>query len=40
MIDYHPGKANVVVDAVSRKCGPYPIHGSALLAFKWKENVG
>ena len=21
-------------------CGPYPIHGPARLAFKWKENVG
>ena len=20
-------------------CGPYPIHGPARLAFKWKENV-
>ena len=21
-------------------CGPYPIHGPARLAFKWKENMG
>ena len=23
----------------SPRCGPYPIHGPARLAFKWKENV-
>ena len=33
--------ANKVFDKLKSRygCGPYPIHGPARLAFKWKENV-
>ena len=33
-VQCHPG-----MDWLTAYCGPYPIHGPARLAFKWKENV-
>ena len=31
--------ARAEVTIAQSHCGPYPIHGSTRLAFKWKENV-